>query len=235
MIKLSQRLQALVDLVPPGLRVGDVGTDHAFLPCYLVSEGISPGAIGIELNRGPFDSACRTVKSYGLESLIELRVGDGLQPILKGEIDVIIIAGMGGSGMVDILEASPHVVEGAQRLILQPMNGAELVRTWLFTNGWLISAEDLVYEEGRIYQVIAADKGTPGKLSTMELIYGPLLIQNNHPLLFECVKKDLLSLQEILSQLAKSESEDAKNKTLEIEKRILLMKELEVCLSAVRR
>lgn len=235
MIRLSQRLQALANLVPSGMRVCDVGTDHAFLPCYLVMEGISPRAIGVELNRGPYDTAWRTVRAYSLEDKIEIRLGNGLQPLLEGEADVIIIAGMGGAGMVDILEGSPLVVEGALRLILQPMNGAELLRAWLCEKGWLISAEDLVEDDGRIYQVIAVGKGNQNTLSSMELIYGPLLIKQRHPLLLESVKKDRLSLQDILCHLAKSESEDAKDKTFEIKKRIRLIKELEECLSAVRQ
>lgn len=235
MIKLSQRLQALANFVPPGMRAADIGTDHAFLPCFLVNEGISPGVIGIDVNKGPYDAACRTVRSYCLEKLIDLRLGDGLKPLQAGEADVVILAGMGGAAMVDILEASPLVVDNFFRLIFQPMNSAETVRSWLSGNGWLITAEDLVKEEGRIYQIIAADKGHQNKLSSMELIYGPLLIRNRHPLLPELLEKDRLSLQEILCQLAKSRSEDAQSKMFEIKMRIQFIKELEECLSAVRQ
>lgn len=235
MINLSQRLQALADFVPPGMRIADIGTDHAFLPCYLVGTGICPSAIGVEVRPGPYDSARRTVRSYNLEKLIDLRLGNGLMPLKEGETEVIIIAGMGGALIAEILESSPQIIDSVSRLVLQPMNGAEIVRSWLYEKGWMIIGEALVKEDGRIYQIIAAEKGNQRMLTDAELLYGPVLIRESHPLLLELLQKDLQSWQEILHHLAKSRSETAERKRMAIKERIHLIKGLVGCLSTVRQ
>jgi tRNA (adenine22-N1)-methyltransferase len=235
MINLSQRLQALADFVPSGMRIADIGTDHAFLPCYLVRKGISPGAIGVEVRKGPYDSARRTVRSCNLEKLIDLRLGNGLVPLREGETEVIIIAGMGGALIAEILESSPQIIYCVSRLVLQPMNGAEIVRSWLYEKGWMIIGEELVKEDGRIYQIIAAEKGSQGMLTEAELLYGPVLIKESNPLLPELLQKDLQLWQEILHRLAKSRSEATAKKRITIKERIHLIKGLIECLSTVRQ
>lgn len=235
MLKLSRRLQALAAFIPVGSRVADIGTDHAFLPCYLLKTGISPLAIGVEVKEGPFLSACRTVSAYRLEERISIRLGDGLIPVQPGEVDVVILAGMGGNTMLEILERSPQVVEGLRGLVLQPMNGAEHVRSWLAESEWTIVAEDLLLEDGHYYQIIKATKGKGYIPVEMELYYGPLLIANRHQLLPELIEKDILALQDIKEQLAKSQSGEALSRFRELEQRVQLMKELKECLSAVKR
>jgi len=232
MIKLSKRLQVLADFVPMGSRVADIGTDHAFLPCYLVKGGIANLAIGVDIREGPFRSACRTVRAYYLEDRISIRLGDGLAPLQPAEVDVVILAGMGGSTMLEILERSPQVVEKLQGLILQPMNGAEQVRDWLYSNNWVIGAEELLQEDGRYYQVIKAERGRGPKPEGLELFYGPRLINARHPLLPGLLQKDIEALQDIQTQLAKSQSDEALSRTKELERRVFLMKELKECLSA---
>lgn len=234
MIKLSQRLLALARLVPPGLRVADIGTDHALLPCYLVEEGIIPYAVGIDVHRGPYEAAWRSIRSHGLENKLEVRLGDGLKNIEPGEVEVVIIAGMGGSTIVEILEESPHVVRGLRMLILQPMNGSQALRRWLESCGWVICTEELVAEDGFIYEIIAARRGAGKPLSEIEASYGPILIKYRHPLLGEVLEKDLQKMQDILDQLAKSQSEEAKEKACLLRKKIQLIKELKQCLSTVR-
>lgn len=239
MIKLSQRLQAIADLIPSGSRVADIGTDHAFLPCYLVQQGISPTVIGIDVKKGPLKSAEQTVRDCQLTDTITLRLGDGLGPLELGEVDTVIIAGMGGNTIKEILNNSLQVVEALQTLILQPMNGANKVRSWLHQHSWQIVDEALLLEDGHYYQII---KGIPGRkselaeeLTAMELSYGPLLIAEKHPLLPELIEKDLLSLQDIKKQLAKSKSVEAKKRLNQLERQAQQMKELKECLSAAMK
>ncbi len=232
MIKLSRRLQALADLVPPGSRVADIGTDHALLPCYLLQQGISPSAVGIEIREGPLQAAYRNVQACKLTDKIDLRKGDGLKPLMPGEVETVILAGMGGNTIREILLDSPHVVRHLKCLIFQPMSGAENVRRWSEDNAWSIVAEDLLLENRHYYQVIKAVPGGGHKLSEAELYYGPLLIARKHPLLLPLVEKDLQALQDIKNQLAKSESEEAAKQSQEFTARILLLEELRECLSA---
>lgn len=158
MLKLSHRLLTLAQMVPPGARVADIGTDHAFLPCYLLLEKRSPSAIGVDVHRGPYTKACDTVCAYNLEDSIELRLGNGLAVIKPDEADAVIIAGMGGTTIRDILAKSPEVMATLKKLILQPMTGADVVRSWLYQQGWLITEEELIYEDNQYYQVIGAEK-----------------------------------------------------------------------------
>lgn len=235
MIKLSRRLQTIADLVPAAVRLADIGTDHAFLPCYLVQKGVIPAAIGVDVKKGPLDSARRTVADSQLTGAISLRLGDGLCPLETGEADMVIIAGMGGNTIIEILEGSPPVVKALQGLILQPMSGAESLRNWLINNAWSIVSEALLKEDGHYYQIIKAVPGKKQILTEMELCYGPLLIAENHPLLPELIEKDLLSLQDIKKQLAKSEGVEAKERFLQLDRRAMQLKELKECLSAAMK
>ena len=235
MIKLSQRLLALARLVSAGMKVADIGTDHGLLPCYLVKSGIAPFAVGVEVHAGPYISACRTVEEYGLTDQVQIRRGDGLQPLQPGEVDAAVIAGMGGHTIKDILTRSPETVSCLKKLILQPMNGSDVIRIWLHGNGWHIVAEDLVQENKRLYEVIAAEPGPGPELGETEACFGPLLIKGRHPLLAERLQKDKRVMQEILANLAKSKSEGAQGKIREYKAKLKLLKELEEWLCDARR
>lgn len=230
MIRLSRRLQAIADFIPIGFRVADVGTDHAFLPCYLVQNGLIPSGIGIDIRKGPLESAERTVNACQLKDKISLRFGNGLAPLQAGEVEAAIIAGMGGNTIIEILDGSPQVVDVLQCLILQPMSGAENLRGWLTEHAWCITNEELLQEDGHYYQIIKAVPGQGQSLTEMERLYGPLLIARKHPLLPELIEKDLAALQDIKKQLAKSQSIDAMSRSQELRRKVELIKELRECL-----
>ena len=233
-MKLSKRLARLAQLVPHGQKVVDVGCDHGLLPCFLVQNGISPSVIGVDVHQGPFETARRAVLAAGLEDHINIRLGDGLLPLQPGEADTAIIAGMGGGTMKDILVRSPLVVEQLQQIILQPMSGEGILRKWLSANGWSIIDEDLLEEDERMYQIIAARKGEGQELNEMEADYGPLLIKNRHELLGRLLQKDISAVQDILLQLAKSPSSQSKERQGEFVQKLAQMKELKEWLSVAK-
>lgn len=156
MTNLDKRLAMVASMVRRGSRVADIGTDHAYLPVYLVQAGICPGGIAADIRSGPLEAACRTVTEAGLTDVIALRLGDGLSPVVADEADDIVIAGMGGETIVEILSAADWVKDGRLRLVLQPMTRAEELRRWLLTNGFLITEERLVRDGHRLYPVLAA-------------------------------------------------------------------------------
>jgi tRNA (adenine22-N1)-methyltransferase len=129
---LSERLSRIASYVPGELVVADIGTDHALLPIYLVLQEIASHVIACDISSGPLESARANIYLYKLTEKIEIRQGDGLEPLNRGEADVIIISGMGGAKIRDILETSPDVLDGVVRIILQPQRGAGIVRRWLF-------------------------------------------------------------------------------------------------------
>jgi tRNA (adenine22-N1)-methyltransferase len=232
---------ALAQMVPSGAKIADIGTDHAFLPCYLLREKITPFAVGVEVNKGPYQKACATVEEFGLQEKIEIRLGDGLAVIKPREINVVILAGMGGVVIRDILEKSPRVVASLDKLIIQPMKGAELVRYWLINHGWLINEEELIYEDNQYYQIIGAKQNKHGEhgnvvltLTEFEAIYGPLLLKKRPSLLTGLVEKDIKGWQEILNELAKSDKEEAKLRFIEYRKKLQELKELQKWLSIAK-
>lgn len=156
MQSLDKRLHTVASLVRRGSRVADVGTDHAYLPVWLVEEGVCPKAIASDIGEGPLAAARRTVEAAGLAHCIDLRLGDGLAPVAAGEVEDIAIAGMGGETIAAILEAAPWVKDPCLRLVLQPMSRAEDLRRWLLTNGFTVETERLVRDGRHLYPVMAA-------------------------------------------------------------------------------
>lgn len=153
---LTPRLALCASLVRPGSRVADIGTDHGYLPVYLVGGGICPGAIAADIRPGPLSRAAETVERAGLAGHISLRLGDGLAPVRPEEAEDIVIAGMGGETIAAILAAATWCQSGRYRLILQPMSRPEALRSFLFAGGYAIEREQAVQEGKRLYTVIQA-------------------------------------------------------------------------------
>jgi len=212
MITLSQRLQAIADLVPAGKRVADIGTDHGFLPCWLAQQGKAQTVIACDVNVQPLALAQKNIDDYGLTEQVTTRLGDGLTVLSPGEVDVVTIAGMGGSLMIDILEGAPAVVDRLQRIILQPNVGAEQVRIWAEKNRWQIVREDLVRENGHFAVILALEPGRGKPMSAVELYLGPLLLAEQHPLLGLYISEEWEKAQYILEQLKQSDSVESRQK-----------------------
>src|SRR5690554_5245123 len=143
-MKLTPRLQAIAELIPPGSVVADIGTDHAYLPVYLLQEQICRRAIAADVKEAPLAQAQETVAAFNCHQKIDLRLGDGLD-VLKEEdqVDTIVIAGLGGRTIVRILEKGQEKLKNIKRLILQPMNEAGCLRLYLAKNGFAIVTETL--------------------------------------------------------------------------------------------
>ena len=156
MIHLSARLRAAASLVRGGDVLADIGTDHAYLPVYLVQKGLVPRVIASDIGEGPLENAKKTVEYYGLSDKIELRLSDGLQNFTEGEISEIVICGMGGNLIEEILSASPWIKTENMHLVLQPMTHVEDVRRYLCENGFAIEKELAIEDGGRIYLQISA-------------------------------------------------------------------------------
>jgi len=137
-------------------RVVDVGADHALLSMYLVESGISSFVVASEVAAGPLAVAKRNVESKGLQQHIDVRHGYGLCTVAPGEVSVAVLAGMGGSTMLDIFERSPLVVEHLSWLLLQPMSDSAPLRHWLQKYGFVLMDEAVLQEKQRIYELIAA-------------------------------------------------------------------------------
>ena len=155
---LTPRLQSVARQCR-GKSCADIGTDHAYIPIHLVTNGICKRAIASDIRQGPCDIASANVAKYALSDKIEIRLGAGLDTVKPYETDEIIIAGMGGEMIVEILKAHPDTAKAAKRLILQPMNNQYELRHYLMEHGFRIVSEDIAVEGFKVYNIMAAEPG----------------------------------------------------------------------------
>jgi len=182
--KLSVRLTTVAKYVIDGARMADIGSDHAYLPCYLAKNLKISFAIAGEVAQGPFQSAEKNVLAEGLVDTIAVRMGDGLEVIEPGEVDCITIAGMGGALISSILDNGKDKLDSVQRLILQPNISAISIRTWLLANNWELIAEEIIEEDSKIYEILVAERGDPLKPYQIKrdegLLLGPFLLKQKN-------------------------------------------------------
>lgn len=178
-MELTPRLRAIADLVPPGSSFADIGTDHAYLPTWLLLNGVIGHAIAADINQGPLERARETAKKYCVEDKVDFRLCDGLTAIREGEASVIAIAGMGGDTIAHILGQAPWTKTPGITLLLQPMTSQPDLRQWLFENGYCIESERIVREGGKLYTILLVKAGTMDQLSPAELWAGK---QSSDPL-----------------------------------------------------
>lgn len=207
--ELSLRLQTVAKLVEPAARVADIGSDHAYLPVALVREGKIHFAVAGEVVKGPFEAAKRQVAKYGLEEQIAVRFGDGLEVIeATDQITTVTICGMGGVLIRDILQRGLTKLTGQEKLILQPNIAERQLRQWLVAQGYTLTAEKIVREHHKTYEVIVAEKDHPQPIySERELYFGPQLLAERDPIFIKKWQHQLKKQQQILASLEKSEHE----------------------------
>ncbi|MCD5406307.1 MAG: class I SAM-dependent methyltransferase [Desulfotomaculum sp.] len=223
---LTKRLLALVDYIESGQIIADIGTDHAYLPIFLVHSGRCPLVIASDVKSSPIEVARKNINKSGLGAKIELRLGCGLQVLRPAEVQVAIIAGMGGNTIKQILKQTPEVLVTLKRLVLQPMNDQAHLRYWLITNGWCLVDETLVSEDEHLYNVIVAQPGREPVYDSLILEIGPKLIKKKHRLLPELLTKLKHKYQLVLAGVSKSNKPAAKIKLEQVKKHLRQLEEL---------
>ena len=229
--KLSKRLETVAKYIPKNTNFADIGSDHAYLPCYMVKRNDVCFAIAGEVVEGPFQSAVKQVKQEGLTSKISVRKGNGLEVMEPNEVDCITIAGMGGTLIATILENGKNKLESVQRLVLQPNISASSIREWLLKNGWSLVAEEILEEDGKIYEVLVAEKGNAPSLYQMNkesaLLFGPFLMREKKTAFVKKWTLEKKNWQRILKQLEFApESEENTQKRKEMQGKIKLVDEV---------
>lgn len=169
-MELTPRLRAVADQVPQGSRLADVGTDHGYLPVWLILRGMLSGAIAADLRSGPLERARQTARQHGVEERISFRQCDGLSAIGGNEVDAVALAGMGGDTIASILAAAPWT--RGKTLLLQPMTGFPSLRHFLQSHGYCILDERIAREGERLYTIWRATGGQMDPLSRAELWVG---------------------------------------------------------------
>ena len=201
-LELTPRLALLASWVPPGARLIDVGTDHGYLPAWLIQNGRIEEALASDLRPGPLSRAEDTARRCGVEGKMRLRLCPGLSAIRPEEGDTIAIAGMGGENIAMILSAAPWTADGQHTLLLQPQTKVELLRRWLSENGYACRDERLVWDKGKLYVVLQMTAGEPFTPDEARL-YGGLHLEGD-PLYGDYLDAQLHRLRRRLDGLGHS-------------------------------
>lgn len=250
-ITLSRRLTMIAHKIRPHSRVADIGTDHALLPVYLAANHMISFAVASDYHAGPIAAAREQVQQTGLQHMIDVRQGDGLDVIEPGEVDAITIAGMGGALMTNILQRGREKLAGVRQLILQPNVGEHLVRHWLFDHGWRLVAEDILLEDDHIYEILHAEK-EDGWMRNGEQVdrlydptalhedlhhlsqddlfrFGPYLLRNPCTIFIQKWRNEAAKLRHIIGQLSASKLAESKEKLAAMQKQLDTVEEVIQC------
>lgn len=216
-MQLSNRLLAVARLASAGHCLADVGTDHGYIPIYLIEEGKFEKAIAMDVKKGPLLRAQENRDSHGLEEKIDLRLSDGVNALKEGEADTVVIAGMGGSLMVRILSEGEKVLRSVKTLVLQPQAEIYRVREFLLESSYRVEKEHMLVEDGKYYSMMRVVHGSMEPMTEVEKQYGPLLLKDKNPCLLEFLNREEGKYREIRENLLREKSGRAKLRVKEVE------------------
>lgn len=202
-IKLSGRLAAVASFAETGCRVADIGTDHGYIPIYLVQTGRAESALAMDVRKGPLDRARAHIEALDPQQRARLttRLSDGLKALKPGEADTVVIAGMGGELMIRILTEGSHMWDSVTNWILSPQSELQKVRHFFKDQGFFICRETMVKDEGKYYTVMQVRRGAMEELSEAAYLYGPCLLEQKSPVLAEYLGREEIRVLGILRQV----------------------------------
>ncbi|EEX29918.1 hypothetical protein HMPREF0508_00795 [Lactobacillus crispatus MV-3A-US] len=223
---MNLRLNTLAKMVDPGSRVADIGTDHAYLPIELVKNGKIDYAIASDVAEGPLENAKNDIAAAGLTEQIETRLGSGLETVTHADqIDTVVIAGMGGKLMTDILDRAWSKDAQFKTLVLEPNIGEAGVRNWLMMHNYKIISEKLIAEAGHTYELIKASlTEEKHEMTEKEIFFGPFIVQEKNPVFYQKWEGQLSYYQRFLVNLNKARKKD-EDRINEVDHDIKLIKE----------
>lgn len=208
---LSVRLQAVADMVTQGNIIADIGTDHGYVPIYLVENRICPMAYAMDINEGPIQRARDHIEGAGLLGKIKVIQSNGMEKLKPGQADTVVIAGMGGELIIDILKAS-EVNDTVKELVLSPHRRGDLVRRFLNDHGWRITEENMVLDVGKFYTIIKAVHGEETEAySEIEFIYGRCLLNEKNTVLYKYLNKEYKKFLAIKDNMETNSNQNIKN------------------------
>lgn len=230
-MEISNRLQTIANCVPIGTNVVvDIGTDHGYIPIYLIKNKTANKCIACDINPMPLSNAKKNITHYKMETQIETRLSNGLSKIKIGEPDAVIIAGMGGMLIIDILKENTEVVKAIGLLILQPQLDIIEVRKYIHSIEFTITDEQMVYDEGKYYTVITSKPGRENMYSELDYMFGKKLIEKKDLVLKEFLQNKLKNLEVLRNNISKVETINSIKRLGEIKKERRLYKEVLKCL-----
>jgi tRNA (adenine22-N1)-methyltransferase len=232
MLKLSDRLQKIANFIEQGESVADIGTDHGLLPISLWETRKSSHVILSDINEGPLEKARINIQKHYPDNAFDIRFGSGIRTIDPAEVDDIVIAGMGGLLIAEILGDDLQKSKSYKKLILQPRNAQDKLRQWLLENGFEITEEALVRERKYLCEIILAVPGMPGQESPVAFNHpidyeiSPILFAKKDPLLVEFIENRIRIEKKVFQAIQSKAVKDKDGKLQDSEERIKLLEAL---------
>lgn len=228
-MELSKRLMKIANYVNYCEAIADIGTDHGYIPIYLVKNNKCNSAIASDINKGPIEKASTNIRFEGLSEKIKCLLGGGLKPLKVGEVNGVIIAGMGGNLIRDIILEDIEKVKLYDFLILQPAQNPEVLRKFLYNNNFEILNEDLILDDGKFYELFKVKYNENAKKINVkdEISYeiSSILLESNNSLVNDYIKSKIKKYENIITYI-KDDTSLAKKKKDILNEKINKLKEM---------
>lgn len=229
-MNISTRLKAIASLVDECDEIADIGTDHGYLPIFLIKNHVCKKAIASDINKGPVERAKENIEKEGLEDTIICRLGPGMTTIKPHEVDCAIIAGMGGNLIRDIIQQDKEVFKSLKYLILQPVQNPDVLREYIYDSGYEILEEELCIDENKYYEIIKVKfDEKPQKPDPIYYEVSSKLIEKKHPLIKEYIDFKIHKYNNILSYISE-DTDLAEERKIQLKHKINKLEEKLKCL-----
>lgn len=219
---LTPRLLLIAEAAKGAKRLADIGTDHAYIPVYMVLKQGAESAIAADINKGPLMRAEENIKRFGLEEKIKTRLSDGLKNFGAPEADTVIVAGMGGTLIAKILDDSPKMKKEGIRFVLQPMTAEDELRRYLEKNGYKITDEFMTREGDKLYTVILAEVGEPEKSEEEFYHVSKKLFEKKDELFKIFLDRKINEFQKVVKGLSRAEKIEGNIKKKDYYEKVLM-------------
>jgi tRNA (adenine22-N1)-methyltransferase len=220
------RLEAIASLIDKCDTLADVGTDHGYIAEMALKANLCKKVIATDINKGPLNSAINHLTKFGFNNLVDFRLGSGLAVINKNEVDCAVIAGMGGELIANILEESKNISKSINSFVLQAMTNLDVIRKYLYDNGYTISEEIIVKEYHHYYFIIKAIQGASTSEDDIYYEISKYLLDKKDTLLLEYIKKTIDLNDKILLNLKNSAKQDNSSKIEELKNKSIKLNEI---------
>lgn len=230
-MEISNRLKCVASMIDKCNSIADIGTDHGYLPIYLIENAVCDTAIASDIKKGPLNKAKINIKKYNMEEKIQCRLGAGLNTIKENEVDSAVISGMGGNLISDIIDNDLEVFKSLKYAVLQPVQNPEVLRKYLYGKGFNIIDEELCIDENKYYEIIKVEYNN--NVVIKDDIYYEIsekLIEKKHPLIRQYIEYKINKNRHIIDNIDLCNSNAIKRKEELVYKNHIL-KELLSCLS----
>ena len=202
LFSLGGRLKAVCDMAAGYESLCDIGCDHGLLPVWMAYKGLLKRAAACDINSGPLKAARRNIDAYGVSGIVETRLGAGLSPISPGEFETLVIAGMGGILISEILAEDLAKARAFKRTVLAPHRDEEHLRRFLNANGFTIEDEAIALDGGKHYNIIKVINGDEPTFTDIEAAFGRSLVSRRDELLIKRCEDELATVNERLAAIA---------------------------------